>query len=84
VSKARFFVEGHFDKQNGLPQKATIIIDRDSGLFTLRIHKRHTAQVLPLSAIAEMVYRKVIATEVAEAKPKRRTLVKRGLLTMGR
>ena len=84
MSKARFVTEGHFDKQNGAPQKATIVIDRDSGLFTLRIHRRHGAQVLPLSAIAEIVYRKVIATEVAEAKPKRRHLVKRGLLTMGR
>jgi hypothetical protein len=84
VSKARFFVEGHFDKQNGVPQKATIVIDRDNGLFTLRIHRRHGSQVLPLSAIAEMVYRKVIATEVAEAKPKRRKPVSRGLLTMGR
>lgn len=83
--RARFPVEGCFDTVNK-PQKATVFIDREKKLFEVRILRRHTAKTVPLSTVAEMVYKSAVAAEVkAEmAKKPRRRLVSRGLLTTGR
>lgn len=54
------------------PQLATVTIDRDCGLFSVRPYRRRRAFELPLATVAELVVRRIIAGEVAEKKRAKR------------
>jgi hypothetical protein len=80
--KAHFEIEGHFDTASKV-QKATLTIDRANGLAQVRLHRRHKSYELPLSKLAEIIYQRAVTAELA-AKPRRRKMAKRGLLSVGR
>ena len=72
MSKARFTVIGTFDMASKV-QKATVEIDRDRNLVTVRpLRKRRVYGPVPLDTLAELLVRKQIAREVAERKAAKR------------
>lgn len=81
--KRRFKVVGLFDLASR-PQTATITIDPEVGLFSVRPHRRHREYETTLVGVAEWVVRSQIAREVSERKSekskKRRVKVRRSLL----
>lgn len=50
----------------------TVTIDRAAGLFEVRPLRRRRVYVLPLSSVAELVVRSIIASEVRERRASRR------------
>ena len=75
---ARFKVYGDFDKAHG----ATVEINRDNNLFTVRPTRRRKTYSLPLDVVARRVMSALIIAEVAEKKAakKKKFLARRGLL----
>ena len=65
-------------------QWGTVSIDRESGTFAVRPLRRRREYVLPLSVIAEMVCRRIIASEVATKRKAKRTRRKLSLVRVGR
>ena len=71
---ARFRIVGRLDASH--PQSGMVIIDRGTGLFSVRPHRRHRTYTLPLATVAEIVVSRIIKAEVAAermAKKKRLT-----------
>jgi hypothetical protein len=83
MSKAHFEVEACFDGANKL-QKGTVTIDRDRGLISVRVHRRHDEDTITLAAVAEWIYKKSKLKQAMEGKKPRKKLARRGLLTAGR
>jgi hypothetical protein len=79
MAKAKFSVNARLDLASTI-QKGTLTIDRDRGIVSVRPARRHREYVMLLDDVAEMICRKIISSEVAEDKPKRKVKVKRGLL----
>jgi hypothetical protein len=71
VKAAHCRVVGCFDMASR-PQIATITIDRDRLLFSVRPLRRRRAYELPLATVGEMVVRRIIAHEVAEKRAAKR------------
>jgi len=61
MSKSRFKVSGSF---NGV-YEASVVIDRGSGVMTVRPSRRRTTYELPLSTVAEIVMWRIIKAEAA-------------------
>jgi len=51
AGKAHFVVRWNFDHTD----QGTVTIDRDSGVFSVRPFRRHSAYELPLSFVAQIV-----------------------------
>lgn len=68
MSRASFRVFGRFNGQH----EATVTIDRDTGLMTVRPLRMHRTYELPLSWAAEAVMWKCIKADVAEKQRRRR------------
>lgn len=70
MSKAKFKTYGRFDGAN----TATVTIDRNADLFSVRPLRRKREYTLPLAVIAEMVIWRIVKAEAAEklAAKKRR------------
>lgn len=84
MAKVHLEVEGTFDYSSKL-QKATMTIDRSSGMVRLRVHRRRKVYEVPLAAVAQLVFHKAVQQEVEENRRRPRSkLVSRGLLTRGR
>ena len=71
MSVAKFKVVGRLDMASR-PSVGTVLIDRQAGLFSVRPLRRHKMYTLPLSSVAELVCRSIIAAEVREKKAKRK------------
>jgi hypothetical protein len=71
VSAARFVVVGTFDLAAGL-QKATVLVDRVTGIFSVRPFRRKRAYELPLATVAALVCQMIVRAEVREKKAARR------------
>lgn len=54
MSQARFEVTGALDGTGAL-QKGTVFIDRETGMVTVRPHRKHTTYTMPLSVVATMI-----------------------------
>jgi hypothetical protein len=67
MSLAKFKVVGRLDMASR-PSVGTVVIDRAAGLFSVRPLRRHRLYTLPLSSVAEIVVRSIIAAEVREKK----------------
>lgn len=65
MSTARFGVFGALDGAGGF-QKGTVEIDRATGEFFVRPHRRKKRYSLPLSAVATMVCQAIIRSELRE------------------
>lgn len=50
------------------PQYGTVTIEREAGLFHVRPLRRRRVYTLPLSAVAEIVVRSIVAAEVRERR----------------
>lgn len=74
AKKRKFRVYGDF---NGASE-ATVVIDPEVGLFTVRPLRQRRTYELPFSWAAEMVVQKVIKAETIEKRKAKK--VKRGLL----
>ena len=59
---ARAKVEGSFDKAAG-QQTATVEIDRDRGLFSVRPLRSRRVYTLPLATVAEIVCHRIIISD---------------------
>ena len=77
---AKFVVEGEGLRKFNGAAKATVLIDRKSGLITVRPFRQHSAYTLPLSEIAAIVVERCIKADVQAAKPARAFRAKRSLL----
>ena len=64
---ARFPVVAHLDSAGG-KQKGTVEIDRESGLFSVRPHRRQRKFTMPLSMVADMVVQRIVHNELQEKK----------------
>lgn len=71
MSVARFRVSGRLDMASR-PSYGTVMIDRGAGLFSVRPLRRWRVYTLPLSTVAEMVVRSIIAAEVRERRAAKR------------
>ena len=76
---SRFRVIGDPRDLNGA-RAATITINREAGLISVRPYRQHRAYEWPLAAVARLIICKTIAAEVAERKKSKKKLylVKRG------
>ena len=63
--KSKFRVVARLDSRLA---EATVTIDRNTQLVSVRPLRRRRTYELPLAWVAEAVYRKVIMTEIAEKK----------------
>lgn len=69
---ARFRVLGRLDMASR-PSYGTVTMDRaGTGMFSVRPLRRRRVYTLPLSTVAEMVVRSIIAAEVREKRAARR------------
>jgi hypothetical protein len=66
---ARFRVFGRFDAPRA--HEATVTIERERGLFSVRPLRRRRVYELPLADVAAMVVWRVIRFELAEKKRER-------------
>lgn len=76
-------VQGHFDKQTGPLQTATLVVDPNSHSLSVRVLRRRAAMTAGLDQLSEMVYQRAVMAEVAAKKPPKnlhRFRAKRGLL----
>lgn len=81
MSKAKFEVMAPFDSQK--LTRGTITIDRENGVVSVRVHRRHKEYTTTLADIAAKLYRESVMKEVQEGRKKpRKRLVKRGLLSL--
>jgi hypothetical protein len=64
VGLARFKVTGRFDKAGGAPISGTLIIDRKTGIVTVRPHRRRAVFRGTLDALAEMLVQRSISADV--------------------
>lgn len=71
MRKSRFRVYERLDAAS-TPQEGTVIIDRTAGLFRVRPLRRHRTYDLPLSFVARLVCRHVIAVELQEKRAAKR------------
>ncbi len=76
-AKARVFGRFTYASKS---EEATVIIDRDLRLFSVRPLRRRRVYTLPLADVAEMTVRHIICAEVAE----KRKLKRRKRLTVKR
>jgi hypothetical protein len=76
---AKFVVDGDRRDLNGATS-ATVLIDRKLQLITVRPFRQHSSYTLPLADVAGFIVTKCIKAEVAEAKPARKFMAKRGTL----
>ncbi|MFZ5469459.1 MAG: hypothetical protein ACOZIN_08485 [Myxococcota bacterium] len=65
---ARFRVFGRF---NGAPA-ATVIVNRASGIITVRPLRRRKVYELPLAFVAELVMWRILKAEAAEKRARRK------------
>ena len=65
--RVKFRVAGTFDIGGGW-QVATVVIDREHGLFSVRPLRRRREYTLPLAIVAAMVCDRIIKQEVAAKK----------------
>jgi hypothetical protein len=77
---AKFVVVGDRSDLNGARQ-ATVLIDRDTGLVTVKPYRQHKTYSLPLLDLARSVIVRCVQAEIQENKPKRRFLAKRSVLS---
>ena len=78
--KRHFSVVGCFDHANKR-QRATLTVNAQADLVTLRIHRRHKTYEFSLTGLAEITYRKAVEQEVREKQKPRKKLAHRGLLS---
>lgn len=69
--KSRFRVVGTFDLAGGA-QVATIEIDRDSSIVSVRPLRRRRTYSLPLASVATWICQSIIRAEVRERRQGRR------------
>lgn len=81
--KIHIDVEGYFDYGNKT-QRASLTIDRETGIATIRIKGRHDVVTTTAAALASLGYQKDMRQRAEESKTRRRRKVGRGLLTLGR
>ena len=62
-----FRVSGRLDMASR-PTFGTVTVERSTGLFSVRPLRRRRLYTLPLSTVAEMVVRTLIAAEVREKR----------------
>lgn len=74
--KAKFPVHGRLDMAAKIV-KGTVTIDRLSGIFEVRPHRRRRVYRLPLSAVADIVVERIIHAEERERNAKKRKASKR-------
>ncbi len=67
-TKAHFSVTWRFD---GTTQ-GTVTVDRNSGTFSVRPHRRHKAYELPLAFVAQIVAERVIKTDAAARRAEKK------------
>jgi hypothetical protein len=67
MTVARFPVTGTLDGAGGR-QSGAVLIDRDSGDFSVRPRGRRRLYTMPLSVVASMVCSAIIRSELAEKK----------------
>lgn len=67
MRKTRFRVIGRFVLASR-PQTATVVIDRDAGLMTVRPLRHRKIYTLPLATVAEWMVRHLIRLEVIEKR----------------
>jgi hypothetical protein len=87
-TKARFRVVGRIDAAHS----ATVVIDEQAGLISVRPYRRRRDYVLPLVDVARLIVAKVVTAELAEKRRNgqrartrsTRTRVTRGLLGASR
>jgi hypothetical protein len=84
MSKVYIEIEANLGRAG--KQQGTITIDRRSRTISVRPKHGREEFMLPLEDIAEHIALTVLRTKAMEAKPvrKRRRMVSRGLLTIGR
>lgn len=77
MTTARFKVYWRFDGTS----EGTVEIDRASGVFSVRPHRRHKAYELPLAFVAQVIAERVIKAEAfkkrmekAKARAERRRM----------
>lgn len=68
MSTARFRVFGEFDHVH----EATVVIDRNAGVFSVRPLRRRRTYELPLAFVARVVMERIIKAEAAEKRAARR------------
>lgn len=73
--KVHVRVAGRFDNTDG----ATVTIDRNAGLISVRPLRRHREFTLPLADVARHIVYSVVMAELSEKRRGKRRLVKRGL-----
>lgn len=81
--KSHFPVKGFFDYGNK-EQEATLSIDHDSGVATIRIKGRHDVVTTTAAGLASLGYQRGKRLEAEEKRTRVRRKVSRGLLTVGR
>jgi len=64
---ARFRIIGRLDSA-GSPQVGTVVINRQTGLFTVRPLRRKRVYEMPLAIVAEVVCKKIIIAELIEKR----------------
>jgi hypothetical protein len=64
---AKFRVHGKLDSAGSL-QDGTVVIDRESGMFTVRPLRRRAVFQMRLSDVADMVVHRVILSDAHDAK----------------
>lgn len=67
MSVAKFRVTGSLDNASRVGY-GTVVIDRVSGLFTVRPYKRRRTYTLHLGEVATMVCRRIVLAELAEKR----------------
>lgn len=77
AKKGKFRISGKFDKVQ--EQVATVLVDKDADLFSVKPLYRRRDFCLPLSVVAEIVVSRVIRAELLEKK-KQKALKKKGKL----
>jgi hypothetical protein len=71
MSVARAKVYGRFDTA-GAGQSATVELERELGLFSVRPYRRRKVYTLPLAVVAEMVCHRIMLSEAAEKRRMKR------------
>ncbi len=78
MSQAHFEVDTIVDRS--FKQKASISIDRDTGMVTIRAKNSHQVYEMSIEEVVTLVVQATCRKKAAENPPKRRKLVNRGLL----
>lgn len=67
MSVARFPVVARLDNAGGNVQ-GTVLIDRETNMFSVRRHKSHRVYTVPLGMVATMVVERIILNELNDKK----------------